>query len=141
MGISVACRRRGHETDSFVPSFLENPRSATGCDVAFPGLYVGRKRDGKSSGGHSQSPSVHQGGIHPTESVGPFRADQCPCRSSRSRSTDNEFSLSLAGERHIVNGQTQRTLPAQLLKRGDQVAVEVIPFNGAIEGRRSERFR
>ena len=35
---------------------------------------------------------------------------------------------------HIVPGQTQRTLPAQLLQRGDQVAVEVIPFNGAVEG-------
>src|SRR5512132_252922 len=33
---------------------------------------------------------------------------------------------------HIVHGQTQRTLPSQLLKRGDQVAVEVIPFNGAV---------
>jgi len=35
---------------------------------------------------------------------------------------------------HIIPGQTQRTLPAQLLQRGDQVAVEVIPFNGAVEG-------
>lgn len=34
----------------------------------------------------------------------------------------------------LVNGQTQGTLPVQLLKRGDQVAVEVIPFDGVIEG-------
>jgi len=35
---------------------------------------------------------------------------------------------------HVVHGQMQRTLSAQLLKRGDQVAVEVIPFDGAVEG-------
>jgi hypothetical protein len=34
----------------------------------------------------------------------------------------------------LVNGHTQNTLPAHLLKRGDQVAVEVIPFDGAVEG-------
>ena len=34
----------------------------------------------------------------------------------------------------LVNGHTQSTFPAHLLKRGDQVAVEVIPFDGAVEG-------
>ena len=34
----------------------------------------------------------------------------------------------------LVNGHTQSSLPAHLLKRGDQVAVEVIPFDGAVEG-------
>jgi hypothetical protein len=34
----------------------------------------------------------------------------------------------------VVTGQTQSTLPSQLLKRGDQVSVEVIPFDGLIEG-------
>jgi hypothetical protein len=34
----------------------------------------------------------------------------------------------------FVTGQTQSTLPAQLLKRGDQVAVEILPFDGIIEG-------
>jgi hypothetical protein len=34
----------------------------------------------------------------------------------------------------LVSGHTQSTLPAHLLKRGDQVSVEVIPFDGAVEG-------
>ena len=34
----------------------------------------------------------------------------------------------------VMSGQTQSALKPQLLKRGDQVAVEVIPFDGAVEG-------
>lgn len=35
---------------------------------------------------------------------------------------------------HVMSGQTLSTLQAHLLKRGDQVAVEVIPFDGITEG-------
>jgi len=35
---------------------------------------------------------------------------------------------------HVMSGQTLNSLPAHLLKRGDQVAVEVIPFDGITEG-------
>ena len=35
---------------------------------------------------------------------------------------------------HVISGQTLSTLPAQLLKRGDQVSVEVIPFDGITAG-------
>ncbi len=34
----------------------------------------------------------------------------------------------------VVAGQTDATLPPQILKRGDQVAVEVIPYDGIAEG-------
>jgi hypothetical protein len=34
----------------------------------------------------------------------------------------------------IVEGQTGRSLQPELLKRGDQVAVEVVPFDGTTEG-------
>ena len=36
---------------------------------------------------------------------------------------------------HVMSGQTLSTLQPHLLKRGDQVAVEVIPFDGITEGR------
>ena len=35
---------------------------------------------------------------------------------------------------HVMSDQTLSTLPAQLIKRGDQVSVEVIPFDGITEG-------
>jgi hypothetical protein len=35
---------------------------------------------------------------------------------------------------HVMSGQTLSTLQAHLLKRGDQVAVEVIPLDGITEG-------
>lgn len=35
---------------------------------------------------------------------------------------------------HVMSGQTLSILQAHLLKRGDQVAVEVIPFDGITEG-------
>ena len=35
---------------------------------------------------------------------------------------------------HVMSGQSLSTLPAQLVKRGDQVSVEVIPFDGISEG-------
>ena len=35
---------------------------------------------------------------------------------------------------HVMSGQTLSTLQAHLLKRGDQVAVEVIPFDGITDG-------
>ena len=34
----------------------------------------------------------------------------------------------------IIEGQTQASLPPELLKRGDQVAVEVTPFDGIVAG-------
>jgi hypothetical protein len=34
----------------------------------------------------------------------------------------------------VIAGQTRESLPPELLKRGDQVAVEVMPFDGTIEG-------
>jgi hypothetical protein len=34
----------------------------------------------------------------------------------------------------LMNGQTLSALPSQLLRRGDQVAVEVVPFDGVDEG-------
>jgi hypothetical protein len=34
----------------------------------------------------------------------------------------------------VMSGQTLNSLPAHLLKRGDQVAVEVVPFDGITEG-------
>ena len=34
----------------------------------------------------------------------------------------------------IIEGQTGKSLQPELLKRGDQVAVEVVPFDGTIEG-------
>lgn len=36
---------------------------------------------------------------------------------------------------HVMSGQTLSTLQPHLLKRGDQVAVEVTPFDGITEGR------
>ncbi|WP_455371835.1 hypothetical protein, partial [Petrachloros mirabilis] len=34
----------------------------------------------------------------------------------------------------VLAGQTKETLPPELLKRGDQVAVEVLPFDGSVDG-------
>ena len=34
----------------------------------------------------------------------------------------------------VITGQTRESLPPELLKRGDQVIVEVTPFDGMIEG-------
>lgn len=34
----------------------------------------------------------------------------------------------------VLAGQTKEALPPELLKRGDQVAVEVIPFDGIVDG-------
>ena len=34
----------------------------------------------------------------------------------------------------VLAGQTKEALPPELLKRGDQVAVEVIPFDGSVDG-------
>jgi hypothetical protein len=35
---------------------------------------------------------------------------------------------------NVLTGQTRETLPPELLKRGDQVIVEVTPFDGMVEG-------
>src|SRR5262249_61840600 len=34
----------------------------------------------------------------------------------------------------VITGQTRESFPPELLKRGDQVMVEVTPFDGMIEG-------
>jgi hypothetical protein len=34
----------------------------------------------------------------------------------------------------VISGQTKETFPAEMLKRGDQIIVEVTPFNGRVEG-------